>query len=917
MRANPFSRSARRMYQPKRSLLARRTTATALILASALCSLSNEMAIAAVTAPAGNRTKDADNANSYKLPSTIRPSDYELSLTPDLKNFVFDGNETITLSIAEASKVIVLNALDINFKSAEIEGIGKTGSQRGSVTLDPEHELARIEFPNTLEKGEYKLRIAFSGTLNDKLRGFYRSYYTDPKGQKHWLATTQMEPTDARRMFPGFDEPEMKATFKISTTIDKDLTAISNGAVEKEEVLADSKKKVVTFESSPKMSSYLVALIIGDFKSTETKQAKGVPIRVWAPAGKEGLGKYALDEACKILEFQTDYFGIPYPAKKLDLIAIPDFRSGAMENMGAITFREASLLFDEQTGSNFLRRRASGIVAHEIAHQWFGDLVTMRWWDDIWLNEAFASWMATKTVNVIHPEWQENTRSVSTRNEAMAIDELSATRAIHADVLDPKQAAEMFDPITYDKGESVLGMLETFVNEKVFQKGIHDYLLKAQFGNATSEDLWQSIGNASKSIPVPEIMKTWVFQAGFPLVKLSRENGKIQLTQERFYSSADGKQSSEIWQVPLTMRPLPESKLIFTHLLNKKDALVQNGSAAGNVILGNAGGNGFYRVQYEAADLDQIMNKFELLSAKEKLVLINDITAQVLKGTLPVERTLQFIPKAKSENNPLVQEAIVALSISPYDYLNNDGKVAYRKLLQRSFAPIKDKVGWTEKAGEDDAVKDLRATLLAVLGTIAEDPNTIEEARQFAAKYFADRKSIPSDIAKTVLGIVAYNGGEAEYKQFIQVWKGETIPELEKRIFGALAHFQKAELVENTLDLVMSDEVRSQDGFGIIIAELGGSQTKAQTWLYVKKHWDEIVKKFPPRSLAQIALASSSFNQPQQEADLKTFYAEHPLSYGKAAVARMLELVHQRVGFRQRNEKKIQDWVIQETAQLK
>ncbi|MBX9573300.1 MAG: M1 family metallopeptidase [Candidatus Obscuribacterales bacterium] len=847
--------------------------------------------------------------NAYKLPKFARPQSYDLTFTPDLKNFTFEGSSIVELTLEEASKFIVMNALDLEIKKATIKSSGGSEILEGKVSLDPEHELARIEFPKTLERGNYRLEMAFTGTLNDKLRGFYRSHYLDAKGTKHWLATTQMEPTDARRMFPGFDEPEMKATFKITAKIDPEYAAISNGAIESEGIDPESKKKVVKFEASPRMSSYLVALIIGDFRPTDIKETRGVKIRVWAPAGKEVLGKYSLDEACKILDYQSDYFGIPYPGKKLDLIAIPDFRSGAMENMGAITFREANFLVDEKTGSNFLKRRATEIVAHEIAHQWFGDLVTMRWWDDIWLNEAFASWMATKTVNVIHPEWSLDVKSVDTRNGAMDIDELKATRAIHAEVKDAKQAAEMFDPITYDKGESVLGMLETFVGDKQFQAGIHDYLEAAKFGNATSEDLWQSIGKKTQSADIPAVMKTWVFQAGFPLISLKRLNNKqFSLTQERFFSDPEVKSSPELWQAPIALRPLTAKSKAFPHLLEKKNELV-NSTAAEAVLLANAGGNGFYRVHYEPADLDQIISKMDQLTPKERLVFLNDLFAQVARGSLPVERRLEMIQKAPSETDPIVQEYIVASTPRAYYLLSPANKPIYQKLLREKLGIIKNQIGWTEKAGENDSVKDLRATLLNVEGTIAQDPQSIEEARRLFAKYQQDRQSVPADIAKTMLSIVGYNGSDDEYNKYLSIWKSETVPELEKRIFSALATFRKAELVERTLKLVMSDEVRAQDGFGLLSSLLSNRETNVQAWTFVKAHWDEIVKKFPPRTLSQIALACGSFDLPEQESDLRDFFSKHELSYGKSAVARMLELAHQSVLFRSRAEANVNTWV--------
>ncbi|MBX9693198.1 MAG: M1 family metallopeptidase, partial [Cyanobacteria bacterium] len=511
----------------------------------------------AATASESVSTKSENESASkeFQLPRSAVPELYDLTFSPNLKTFTFTGAGDITLSITKPTDSIVLNSLDLEISPASIAAMPGGEPQNAEIKLDPAQERATLKFPTELQPGKYRLRLVFKGQLNDKLRGFYRSYYTDSQGNKQWIATTQMEPTDARRMFPCFDEPDMKARFKFTAVIDKDLTAISNGGIESEELDERSGQKVVTFKESPKMSSYLVALIVGKFKSTETRTACGVPVRVWALDGKDSLGMFALDAACKILEFQSKYFDIPYPTDKLDLIAIPDFRSGAMENLGAVTFRENNLLVDEKTGSNFLKRRVFAIIAHELAHQWFGDLVTMQWWDDIWLNEAFASWMGTKTVDALRPEWQELTRAILTRNSSMAIDELKATRAIHAEVRDPKQAAEMFDSITYDKGESILWMLEGFVGVQKVQTGIHDYLTAHKFGNAKSDDLWQAIGKAS-NLPVPELMKTWISQPGFPLLTVTsmKSTGSTTVEQSRFFGTPGMEPDGQLWNIPAVLR---------------------------------------------------------------------------------------------------------------------------------------------------------------------------------------------------------------------------------------------------------------------------------------------------------------------------------------------------------------------------
>jgi len=870
------------------------------------------------------QTQSADS--SYRLPTTVLPNLYDLHFIPHLDTFKFNGTAGIEVSVQSPTDTIVMNALDLNVTSARISPLAKTGTgggADGTVSLDSEHEQIRIKFPSNLEAGSYKLNLVFDGELNDKLRGFYRSHYVNDKGEKRWLATTQMEPTDARRMFPCFDEPEMKAQFKIQVTIDSNLDAISNGrklSTVKNPATKDvpTETKTFSFEASPKMSSYLVALIIGDFKSTETQIVDGVPITVWALSGKEQLGNYALNAAGKILRYQRKYFGIAYPGKKLDLIAIPDFRSGAMENLGAITFREANLLVDEKTGSNAAKRTVVAIVAHEIAHQWFGDLVTMRWWNDIWLNEAFASWMGTKTVEAIHPEWQELTKAIETRNSSMLIDELQATRAIHSNVSDPKQAAEMFDSITYDKGESILWMLENYVGAAKFQKGIQDYLKAHLFGNATSEDLWNAIGKAS-SLPVPELMKSWVFQPGFPIIALSTTSGgsSPSVNQERYFGMPGVSPDELLWQVPAVMRelkPFSSKAVPSTRIIKEKTQPADLPKGWKQVLL-NAGGRGFYRTICDTETRKTIREHFDWLTQEERLAYLSDLSALTWKGALPVQERLSMSLTATKENAPIVQERLVEMCVHPHDYLEGSNKKLFEAFLQNVLGPVKSKYGWDETEGELDSVKDLRRLVLTVLGTYGQDKQTILEARERYKSYMKDRSSVSADVAGAVLTIAAYNGDATEYNEILAALKTERVPELEKRFLNSLAYFGQPELIDKTLNMVLSEDVRSQDGFRVLAAMLGRERTKQKTWAFIKERWSDVTKKFPPRSLSTLAYACESFDKPEEEEDVKAFFATHDLPYARSAVARMLENLHRKVLYRQKNESAIRAWVKEQASE--
>lgn len=933
-------RKTQRQSKHRKNLLVTSSIALALSFGFPIGAVANETGPAQAKSTAANQASDKTARN--RLSKFVTPEFYDLTFQPDLKTFKFEGWESIDLNITQPTDTIVLNALDLKIETASlipIESVNAATTEKeakslkhGSITTDPEYEQASIKFDSPVNAGLYRLKLEFKGELNDKLRGFYRSYYysdqirsvsasgsdgTNSHGEKRWLATTQMEPTDARRMFPCFDEPEMKAKFKITALIDPALTAISNGKLHSERIDETSGKKRISFQPSPKMSSYLVALMIGDFKATKTRVVRGTPVTVWALAGKEQLGNFALDAAAKILEFQADYFGIPYPGEKLDLIAIPDFRSGAMENLGAVTFREANLLVDEKTASHSARRNVFAIVAHELAHQWFGDLVTMRWWDDIWLNEAFASWMGTKTVEAIHPEWQELTRAILTRNGSMEIDELQATRAIHAEVSDPKQAAEMFDSITYDKGESILWMLESYVGAKKFQEGINQYLTAHLFGNATSEDLWQAIGQCS-GMPVPELMKSWVFQPGFPILDVSTTSGgdTISLSQQRFFGMPGLNGDALLWSVPTVIRelkPFSKNSEQLTELLRQKDNTIKVPTGWNGMIV-NAGGRGFYRTKYASKNQQSVLANFDWLTPEERLSFLSDINALVWKGSLPVNDKLSILLKTTDESDPLVQDKLVDWCWHPYHYLDSSEKTSYEKLIQTLLVPVKKKIGWETKSGEADSIKDLRRSTLTLLGTYAQDGETISEARQLFQRYMENRRAIPADVASAVLTIVTYNGGTKEYNEIIAALKTEKIPELEKRFLNALTHFGQPELTDKTLNMVLSDEIRSQDGFRVLAAMLGGQRTKERTWQFIKDHWAAVTAKFPPRSMAVLVYACESFDKPEEEQDLKAFFATHDLPYARSAVSRMLEDVHRRVLYRQQNRETIRTWVSTQTV---
>src|SRR4051812_47420492 len=513
-------------------------------------------------------------AAAQRLPGGVTPEHYDLAFVVDLIHERFDGTETIRVNVAAPTTRIVLNALDIDFREVTI-GAGGT-AQKATVTSDSTAQTATFTVPRPVPAGTHDIHVRYGGSLNSQLRGFYIS-----KTKLRKYAVTQFESTDARRAFPSFDEPSFKATFSLTVTVDRGDIAISNG-----KVLSDTPGPAITqhtmvFAPTPKMSSYLVAIAVGDFRCLDGA-ADGVPIRICATPDKRELGKIALDSAQQILKFYDTYYSVKYPFGKLDVVAVPDFAAGAMENTAAIFYRETDLLADAKSASVDTRKKIASVLAHEMAHQWFGDLVTMQWWDDIWLNEGFATWMANKPVDAAHEDWNVSVDEAEENQQALALDSLNATRPIHVDVQTPSQIDEAFDAITYQKGAAVLRMVESYVGADTFKKGINAYLQAHAYGNATSEDFSKSIA-ASSGKPVERILPTFVNQPGVPLldVSLACEGNQtaVTLKQQRFVIDGARGENGR-WQIPICVKAPGQATAACEVLTEPSQTIKLTGSCA-------------------------------------------------------------------------------------------------------------------------------------------------------------------------------------------------------------------------------------------------------------------------------------------------------------------------------------------------
>lgn len=851
------------------------------------------------------RPKDEDmnhdttsTLDPYRLPRHVIPTRYELRLEPDLARATFTGKAVVILTITQPTTVIVMNAVDLAISEAGITG-PTVAHQAASIELDEPLQRCRVTFAQTLAPGAWTLRLTFQGTLNDKLRGFYRSTYKDQSGTTQPMAATQFEATDARRAFPCWDEPDFKAVFATTLVIDPGLTAVSNTSVVSESVEAG--KKVLRFADSMKMSTYLVAFIVGQLVATEPRFVGKTPIRLWTVPGKQPLTPFGRDIAEASLAFFEDYYGIPYPGDKLDLLAIPDFASGAMENLGAITFRETALLVDQRTGTHGELERVADVVAHENAHMWFGDLVTMSWWNGLWLNEAFATFMEMLAVDAWKPEWKRwDTFSVS-RAAAFSVDGLWSTRPIEYPVRAPKDADAMFDVLTYEKGASVLRMLEQHIGPTAFRDGVREYLCAHAYGNADTKDLWVSLGKAAKQ-PVPELMDGWIFQPGYPLVSAQLDGvSELVLTQQRFAYLRTGGSSTQDWHIPVQIRIETKDKAEHRRvLLTGHQTRIPLPSDVRQVLI-NEGGHGFYRVQYAAPLLQRLLETgLDRLAPTERFNLLSDAWATTLSGAMPLPDYLRLTRHFTQERD----KNVWAVLLDSLSFLNRiiaaDERPLLEAFVRALVAPAVQELGWEPRSGENVLLSQLRGELLGALGKWGNDPAIQEQALVRYAQYRTDSATVDPNIVPALVAVLAHTGDEARYEEFSERYKEAATPQEERRYLFSLAAFQSPVLLARTLARTIDGEIRTQDAPFIVGACLGNAYNRELAWNFVKTNWEKMDQLFPKQGVRRMCGGIVSLATPDLERDVQEFFVSRNIDLGGKTLEQYLEQLRVAVAFRER-----------------
>ena len=814
----------------------------------------------------------------YRLPRAATPTRYDVELVPDLPAATFEGRVRIAVALTEPVEELVLNAAEL-----EIIEVSVDGSDAGW-RLDEETERLVVVPLGGLQPGDVTLVIGFTGVLNDKLRGFYRSTFRDDDGTEHVIATTQMQATDCRRAFPCWDEPDFKAVFGITLVIDPTLTAVSNGPeVDREDrpAGASGPRVAVRFADTMVMSTYLVAFVVGPLEATDPVDVDGVPLRIVHVPGKAHLTGLGLDVGAFCLRWYQDYYAIPYPSDKVDLLALPDFAAGAMENLGCITFRESLLLIDPATSTQAEQQNVADVVAHELAHMWFGDLVTMRWWNGIWLNEAFATFMELAACDAYRPEWGRWTLFGLERSAAFETDSLASTRSVEYEVRSPADCDGMFDVLTYQKGAAILRMLERYLGADRFRDGIRLYLARHAYGNTETHDLWHAIEESSGE-PVRRIMDQWIWQGGYPLLTASPADDGIAIEQHRFV--ADGGSDHAVWDVPLRVRALDGDE---TSVLVPADATMAPASAGAAVVV-NAGASSFVRVRYEGNLLERLTDRLPELTPLERYGLVDDHWAAVTSGAAPAT---EFVAAASrfGDDDDLAVWQLLLHGLGWCDrFLEGDHRERLRAFVRGLVAPAMDRLGWEADADEPDRTRALRGALLQGLGVLGADPNAEAAAREFEAEARAG-KPVDASLAAAAVNVVAFNGDATDYEHFWTAFRESPTPQEQYRYLFALPLFRDPELLERTLDATFGDDIRSQDAPFIFMYAMINRDLGDRAWATLRARWDETQERFPSQLTIRLVDGTRYLTKPEQVEEAEAFFAAHPIPQSAKMLEQMLE----------------------------
>ena len=874
----------------------RRLLATAIALGLAA---SSPHAVAAEPAA----PERASSSPTTQLPTSVRPLEYAIAVTPNAQELRFDAHASIAVQVLQPTDRITLNAIDMSFANVVLRPENGLDREPAAIHIDADAQQASFQFRGAIAPGLYRLDMDYTGKIGTQANGLFAMDYDTPKGRKRALYT-QFENSDARRFVPSWDEPGFKTTFTLEATVPATQMAVSNMPVASRKDLGNGMARV-RFQPSPKMSTYLLFFGLGDFDRLTDKVGK-TEIGVVTQAGLAEQARWSLQASKEILPEFNDYFGTPYPLPKLDNIASPGASQffGAMENWGAIYTFEYIMLVDPDFSTELDKQRIWQVAAHEIAHQWFGNLVTMQWWDDLWLNEGFASWMEGRTTAKLHPEWNTALEAVADREAAMAQDAVASTHPVVQHVETVEQAAQAFDDITYLKGKSVLNMLEAHVGEAAWQAGVRRYMQQHAYGNTVSDDLWKAI-EAGGDTKLLDIAHQFTLQPGIPLIRVGApvcEGGRSSVTLTQGEFTADRPDKTPLrWQVPVTARTL-EGAPARTLVTDGAGTLQLEGCGP---VLVNAGQAGYFRTLYTPAQFQALAGSFQGLAPIDQLGLIGDSSAMGLAGVQPASDVLELVAATPVDADTQVwgRVAQVLVGLDGYYADGDPGREALRDFARKRLNTKFARVGWDAKPGEPATVAILRNGLLESLSAL-NDSAVIAEAR----RRFASTDAIPGPIRKSVLGIVARHADAATWDKLHAMAKAETTPQVKDTLYFLLAFSQDKALAQRALDLALTDEPGETNTAGMIDAV--GELHPALAFDFAMANREAIDKRvdFTSRSRYYPALADSS-SDPAMVGKIRA-YAEQHLAPGSRRSAEMaVGAVQQRVAIQTQRLAQVQAWL--------
>jgi puromycin-sensitive aminopeptidase len=849
---------------------------------------------------------------NFRLPLDARPTRYNFHLAPDLTARTFEGRGEIELSLSTPRRELTLHAIELPIARARVRLPGGA-AVRATVTTDAESETVTFTFPEALPAGACILDVAWSGKFSPGLRGLYRAGPT---------AVTQFEAADARRVFPCFDEPAFKAKWALTLLgVPKDAAAISNGRITKDEPLAGDSTgaRQVAFSETPLLSSYLIALCVGDLagSDTATATAANIPIRTWSVQSKKHLTAFAQECAAAVLPLLEDYFGQPYAYGKLDQIGVPDFEAGAMENAGCITYREVALLLDPATAPLSVQKRVAEVITHELAHQWFGNLVTMVWWDDLWLNEAFATWMAYKVVNWWKPGWRVWMDFQVGTGAALHLDALQSSHPIRAEIKNAEEAGEAFDAITYEKGGAILRMIEAWLGEDAFRDGIRLYMKRHKEGNATADDLWGALAESSGQ-PILDLANGWIRQVGYPVVEITEKDGRVRLRQRRFFSDPDARETGAgtRWLVPVVLRYRDQSGTHEKRVLLENDELeVDLRGPDGHElqwVLANTGARGFYRCAYSPEWLRRLITALPELAPEERMSLVSDQWALVRSGQGAVTGFLDLLLGFGAETDHTVLDEVLArLSWLEARGVSEMDRPLFHAVVAKLFAAQGADLGWHKKDGEGDEVRLRRAAVLRALTLIARDPDAVTAAQeQFAVLSGHHPAAVDPNLLDVVVAAAARTADQARFDALKARAAAEVDPAARRRFLHALAMVESPALVQQSVELVLTDAVQMQDVSSFLGVLMGNRATRAQAFALVRDRWAEVHQKADsPMLLRRLVEGLGALPERKDLLAVEAFLAAHPIEGARQAVAQTLERMRMDVALRERLLPELEVWL--------